>query len=134
MHTDRDVKNLFEFRVSQNMIGMAMGVQDIFDLKAFCFNQSQKFVFLSGRINNNRFAGMGAYHQISHYLKRPQRDLFYDCFCCQLNFLMECIGWVNIRSKGSGINGSCRMLILRIIRETFAKRPLLPNSGVRLKF
>jgi len=46
VHTDRDVKNLFEFRVSQNMIGMAMGVQDI----------------------------------------------------------MECIVWVNIRSKGTGFS------------------------------
>jgi len=84
---------------------MAMGVQDIFDLHALCLNQVQNFVFLSGRINNNRFSGVRAGHQISHYLIRPQRDLFYDCFACQLNLLMECINvLVKIQRMRLGTN------------------------------
>jgi hypothetical protein len=80
MHAYRDVEKVFQFWVSQNMIGMTMGVQDIFDMKAFCFDQGQQFVFISGRINDNCIQALGAGHQIGQDLKRFHGDLLYYYF------------------------------------------------------
>ena len=76
MHADRDFERVFQFLVSKNVIGMTVGVKNIFDFDILLFNQSQKIIFLPGRINDNSFTGLGARRQICHYLKRPHRDLF----------------------------------------------------------
>ncbi len=38
MHAHWNFENIFQLRVSQHMIGMTMGVQNVFDPKAFCLN------------------------------------------------------------------------------------------------
>jgi hypothetical protein len=44
--------------VSQNVIGMAMGIQDIFDTEAFCFDLGQQLVLISRRIDDNCIEAM----------------------------------------------------------------------------
>jgi hypothetical protein len=80
MHAYRDFEKVFQLSVSQNMIGMTMGVQDIFGTEASCFNQGQQFVFISGRINDNCIAALGADQQICQDLKRFHGDLLYNYF------------------------------------------------------
>jgi len=59
---------------------MTVGIQDIFDTEASCFNQGQQFVFISGGINDNCIAALGAGHQICQDLKRFYGDLLYNYF------------------------------------------------------
>jgi hypothetical protein len=60
------------------MIGMSMGVQDVFNTESFCFDQGQQFVFVSSWIDNNGIAVLGAGHYICKDLKRLYRDLMYN--------------------------------------------------------
>ena len=80
MHAYGDFEKVFQLWVSQNMIGMTMGVENIFDAEAFCFDQGQQFVFISGRINDNCIEALGTGHQICHDLKRFHGDLLYNYF------------------------------------------------------
>ena len=80
MHAYRNFEKIFHLLVSQNMIGMSMGVQDIFDTVSFGLDQGQKFVFISGRINDNCIEALGADHYICQDLKRLHGDLLYNYF------------------------------------------------------
>jgi hypothetical protein len=80
MHADLDFEKLFQLRVPQGMVGVTMSVQDIFDTEAFCFDQGQEFIFISGRINDNGIAAFGAGYYICQDLKRFYNNLFYNYF------------------------------------------------------